>query len=80
MRKREEVLVLVPAGFRERQSWCNEKPRTWEEVQAAEKEAAERKRLEEDQRAAKEAEDAEAFQKEKDIAEQYYIRTRKKSE
>lgn len=55
MKKREEDFVLVPAGFRERKSWCNQKPRTWEEVQAAEKAAAERKRLEEEQKAAEEA-------------------------
>ena len=46
MRKREGNFVLVLAGFRERASWCNEKPRTWEEIQEAEKAAAERARLE----------------------------------
>jgi hypothetical protein len=65
-----ENFVLVPAGFRQRQGWLNPNPRTWEEIQAAEKEAAERKRIADAKRASEVAAEEEAFTKKKDAAEQ----------
>jgi hypothetical protein len=53
MKKRD--FVLVPATFRERKNFWTETPRTLEEIEEAEKTAAESKRLEEKRRAAEEA-------------------------
>jgi hypothetical protein len=70
---------LVPATFRERKSWLNEKPRTWEQIQAQEKAAAERKAAADAKRAAEVAAEEAAFQlkKEKAEAESANIRPRK---
>jgi hypothetical protein len=51
MKKREEDFVLVPATFRERKNFWN-KPRTYEEILAAEQASAERKRFAEEEKAA----------------------------
>jgi len=67
--KREEEFVLVPATFRERKSFLNENPRTYEQILAAEREEAERKRLAEEQRAAEAAAEDSAFQLKKQQAE-----------
>jgi hypothetical protein len=50
MKKREPEFILVPATFRERKSFWNDNPRTLEQIQAAEKESEERKRLAEDEK------------------------------
>jgi hypothetical protein len=68
--KREEN--LVPAGFRERKTWFNEKPRTYEQILTAEQEAAERTRLAEEQKAAQKAAEEESFTKKKEAAEAQY--------
>jgi hypothetical protein len=59
--KKEPEYILVPAGFRERKSFWNESPRTYEQILTAEQEAAERKRLAEEQAAAEQ----QAFEAEK---------------
>jgi hypothetical protein len=66
--KKEEPFVLVPATYRERKTWWNEKPRTLEQVEADEKAAVEHKKLEEERKAAEEA----AFQLSKQTAEQEF--------
>jgi hypothetical protein len=43
-----ENIPVVPCTFRERKTFWNEKPRTLEEIEAAEKAAEERKRLAEE--------------------------------
>jgi hypothetical protein len=70
--KREENFILVPAGFRERKSFWNEAPRTYEQIQAAEQEAAERKRLADEKKAAEVAAEEAAFQLKKHAAEAQY--------
>jgi hypothetical protein len=72
MKRRAEEWVLVPAGFRERRGWLNERPRTWEEIQEAERAAAESKRLADQQKdveTAKAAEEEASFQLKKAQAE-----------
>jgi len=64
--KREESFILVPAGWRERKTFLRPNPRSWEQIQKAEAEAAERKRLADEKAAA----EAEAFEAEKLAAEE----------
>jgi hypothetical protein len=80
--KREENFALVPASFRERKNWWSGKPpRTLEQIEEAERAAAERKRLIEEQRAAEVAAEEAAFQlkRQQAEAESASIRPRKGS-
>jgi hypothetical protein len=81
MKRREEKWVLVPCTFRERKTVWNE-PRTYEQIQEAERAAEERKQAAEALRAAEAAKAAEedaAFQlkKKQAEAESALIRPRK---